>query len=128
MTLVGSKLWIRDGRLPDRVTSPVRIFPETATPDAHRLVWARGLRALADGFVSILLPAYLVILGYNAFDVGVITTATLMGSAALTLFAGRITARFGHRAPLLATTLLMLATGLAFATVQSFWPLVVIAF
>jgi MFS family permease len=106
----------------------VRIFPETATPDAHRLVWARGLRALADGFVSILLPAYLVALGYSAFDVGVITTATLLGSAALTLFAGRITARFGHRGPLLATTLLMLATGIAFASVQSFWPLVVIAF
>jgi MFS family permease len=106
----------------------LRIFPETATPDAHRLVIARGLRALADGFVSILLPAYLVALGYSAFDVGVITTATLLGSAALTLFAGRITARFGHRGPLLAATVLMLATGVAFATVQAFWPLLVIAF
>jgi MFS family permease len=106
----------------------LRIFPETATPDAHRLVIARGLRALADGFVSILLPAYLVALGYSAFDVGVITTATLLGSAALTLFAGQITARFGHRGPLLAATVLMLATGVAFATVQAFWPLLVIAF
>jgi MFS family permease len=106
----------------------LRIFPETATADAHRLVWARGLRALADGFVSILLPAYLVALGYSAFDVGVITTATLLGSAALTLFAGRITARFGHRGPLLAATVLMLLTGVSFAAVQSFWPLLVIAF
>ncbi|HEX9465829.1 MAG TPA: MFS transporter [Alphaproteobacteria bacterium] len=106
----------------------MRIFPETATADAHRLLWARGARALADGFVSILLPAYLVTLGYDAFDVGVITTATLLGSAALTLFAGRITARFGHRGPLLAATVLMVCTGLAFATVQAFWPLLVIAF
>jgi MFS family permease len=106
----------------------LRIFPETATADAHRLLWARGVRALADGFVSILLPAYLVALGYDAFEVGVITTATLLGSAALTLFAGRITARFGHRGPLLAATVLMVCTGLAFASVQAFWPLLVIAF
>jgi len=107
---------------------PLRFFPETANSDARRLVVARGLRAFADGFVSILLPAYLIALGYNPFDVGVITTATLLGSAALTLFAGRITARFGHRGPLLAATVLMALTGVAFAWFDSFWPLLLIAF
>ena len=106
----------------------MRLFPESANQDARRLVIARGLRAFADGFVSILLPAYLIALGYDAFDVGVITTATLLGSAALTLFAGRITARFGHRGPLLAATVLMALTGGAFAWFESFWPLLVIAF
>ena len=72
----------------------MRIFPETANQDARRLVWAKGLRAVADGYVSILLPAYLLALGHDAFEVGVLTTATLLGSAALTLFAGVLTARF----------------------------------
>ncbi len=38
----------------------IRLFPATADANAKRLVLARGLRALADGYVSILLPAYLL--------------------------------------------------------------------
>jgi MFS family permease len=61
---------------------------------------ARGLRALADGYVSILLPAYLLALGLDTFEVGILATATLLGSASLTLCVGFITSRFGHRRPL----------------------------
>ena len=106
----------------------MRLFPETADANARRLVLARGLRALADGYVSILLPAYLLALGLDAFEVGVLATATLLGSASLTLFVGFITSRFGHRKPLLAAAALMMATGCAFAGVQGFWPLLLVAF
>src|SRR5689334_6817095 len=106
----------------------VPLFPETADANARRLVVARGLRALADGYVSILLPAYLLALGLDSFEVGVLATATLLGSASLTLCVGLITSRFGHRLPLLAAAGLMAATGLAFAAVHGFWPLLVVAF
>ena len=101
----------------------MRLFPATADANAKRLIFARGLRALADGYVSILLPAYLLALGLDSFEVGVLATATLMGSASLTLCVGLVTSRFGHRGPLLAAAGLMVATGCAFAGVQSFWPL-----
>jgi MFS family permease len=91
------------------------------------LLWARGLRAFADGFVSLLLPIYLIGLGLTPFQVGVIATATLLGSGALTLLVGWRANRFDSRALLLAAAVLMCATGLGFATVTSFWPLVVIA-
>src|ERR687898_2823975 len=106
----------------------MRLFPETADANARRLVAARGLRALADGYVSILLPAYLLALGLDSFEVGVLATATLMGSASLTLCVGLVTSRFGHRGPLLAAAGLMVATGCAFAGVQGFWPLLLVAF
>ena len=106
----------------------MRLFPETATADAKRLVVARGLRATGDGYVSILLPAYLLALGQTPFAVGVLTTATLAGSAALTLTTGAITARFGHRRPLLWAAGLMIFTGLGFAVFRSFWPLLAVAF
>jgi MFS family permease len=106
----------------------VRIFPPSATVDARRLIWAKGLRAIGDGFVSILLPAYLLALGHDAFEVGVLTTATLLGSAALTLVTGFVTAHFGHRRPLLWAAGLMIFTGLGFAGFQAFWPLLVVAF
>jgi MFS family permease len=106
----------------------MRLFPPTADANAKRLVIARGLRALADGYVSILLPAYLLALGLDAFEVGVLATATLLGSAGLTLCVGMVTNRFGHRQPLLAAAALMMATGCAFAGVQGFWPLLLVAF
>ena len=91
------------------------------------LLWARGLRAFADGYVSLLLPIYLIGLGLTPFQVGVIATGTLLGSGALTLLVGLRANRFDSRALLLAAAVLMSATGLGFATVTSFWPLVVIA-
>src|SRR5712664_1943854 len=106
----------------------MRLFPATADANAKRLIGARALRAVADGYVSILLPAYLLLLGLDAFEVGVLTTATLLGSASVTLFAGLITTRVGHRRPLLAAAGLMVATGLGFAGLQAFWPLLLIAF
>ena len=75
-----------------------------------------------------LLPAYLLALGHGEFEVGVLGTATLAGSAIATLAVGA----FGHRAAprtlLLGAALLMVATGLGFAGVAGFLPLLVVAF
>jgi MFS family permease len=106
----------------------MRIFPETASPDAKRAILARGLRAIGDGYVSIVLPAYLLELGYDAFQIGALMTATLLGSASLVFLAGMITGRLGERRPLLAASALMMFTGLGFAGFQTFWPLLLIAF
>ena len=106
----------------------MRLFPRTANADAKRVIWAKALRAVGDGYISILLPAYLMALGNTPFDVGVLTTATLLGSACLTLLTGMTISRFGHRRALLAASSLMILTGLGFAAVQAFWPLLVIAF
>jgi len=86
------------------------------------------LRAIGDGYVSIIMPAYLLGLGYNAFEIGALMTATLLGSATLTSLVGMITARFGERRPLLAASWLMAFTGLGFAGFETFWPLLLIAF
>src|SRR5438874_6748273 len=93
----------------------------------RRLLWARGLRAFADGYVSLLLPVYLIGLGLTPFKVGMIATATLLGSGTLRLLVGFRANRFDSRVLLLAAAALMCATGLGFAAVTSFWPLVVIA-
>jgi MFS family permease len=94
----------------------------------HLVLAARGVRALGDGFVSLTLPLYLLALGYTPLQVGIVSTATLLGSAALSLSVGLYATRIGYRRALLAAALLMLATGLAFAGVRDFWPLLVVAF
>lgn len=98
------------------------------TPAARILVTARGVRAFGDGFVALLLPVYLTALGFSPLKVGALTTATLLGSAALTLVVGLVAHRIAPRRLLFAASVLMLATGLAFAGVRDFWPLMVVGF
>ena len=96
--------------------------------DARRILVARGLRAFADGFVALLLPIYLVDLGFSSLAIGSIVASTLIGTALLTLWVGWVAHRHSRRTLLLAAAGLMAATGLGFATLRAFWPLLVIAF
>jgi Major Facilitator Superfamily len=106
----------------------VRLIPEGVSAAGKLLYWGRAFRAFGDGFVSLLLPVYLTALGFDAFGVGVVTAATLLGSAAATLGVGFAARRLGRRALLVAATLLMIGTGVGFVAETRFWPLVVIAF
>jgi MFS family permease len=86
------------------------------------------LRDFGDGFVAILLPVYLLSLGLTPFEVGIVATVSLLGSAFLTIGAGLLGARYGYRRLLLAAASLMIATGVAFAVVHDYALLLVIAF
>lgn len=89
---------------------------------------ARAIRDFGDGFVAVILPVYLTALGMSAFGVGVVATLALLGSALLTLGIGFLGARHDHRRLLLAASLLMAATGLAYAAADAAWVLFVVAF
>ena len=104
------------------------ILPPGAAPEARLLLVARALRALADGYVAVLLPAYLLALGMGTWQVGVLASATLLGSAMATLAVGAWAHRFQQRRLLLGAALLMAATGLLFAGLEGFWPLLLVAF
>jgi MFS family permease len=106
----------------------MNLLPPSATRDAGLLLASRGLRAFGDGVVSIVLPAYLLAQGCSPAQVGLLITASLLGSAASTLLIGFLASRHARKGLLLALSVLMVATGLAFAAVSPFWPLVVVAF
>jgi MFS family permease len=93
----------------------------------HLLV-ARGLRDFGDGFVAVLLPVYLTALGLSPFQVGIVATTALLGSALLTLGVGMLGSRYDHRQLLLAAALLMVATGVAFSIVTAYALLLVVSF
>ncbi len=95
--------------------------------DARKLFVTRGVRGLADGVVSIALATYLTHLGFGAFEVGAIVTGTLLGSAAVTLAVGLLGYRWSRRRVLLGASLLMMLTGIGFAGLTDFWPLMVVA-
>ena len=89
---------------------------------------ARALRDFGDGFVAILLPVYLHLLGFSPPQVGIIATASLFGSALLTIAVGFLGARHDVRWLVLAAASLMTATGVAISLAHDYWPLLVIAF
>src|SRR5438876_2556093 len=96
--------------------------------DTKRILLARGLRAFGDGFVALLVPIYLIELGFSPLAIGAIVTSTLIGTAVLTLWVGMVANRYSVRRLLLASALLMAATGAGFAVTTAFWPLLLIAF
>lgn len=105
--------------------------PGTSTAAAERMIGlllvARSLRAFADGYVAVLLPAYLLGLGFGMLEVGILSTVTMLGSAAATLAIGRWGHRFDLRRLLIAAAGLMALTGVGFAAFSSLWPLLIIA-
>jgi MFS family permease len=100
---------------------------QTAKPTTY-LFAARALRDFGDGFVAVLLPVYLLSLGFTALQVGIIATASLLGSALLTIAVGFLGARHDHRRLLIAGASLMIATGVAFAVIHDYGLLLVVAF
>lgn len=110
-------------------TSPPREPSPRAAPDRQigSVYAARALRDFADGFVAVLLPVYLTALGLGPFEIGVLATAALAGSALFTLGIGFFGVRFDRRRVLLAASAVMTATGLAMASTSSYPLLLVIA-
>lgn len=104
------------------------LAPRGAHPSARILVACRGLRAAVDGYVAVLLPAYLLALGLDVWSVGVLSTATLLGSAAATIAVGAWGHRFRQKRLLAGAAVLMVGTGLGFACLSDFWPLLLVAF
>ncbi len=101
-----------------------RLFlPAGAHPNALPILARRALRALADGYIAVLLPAYLLALGFGSLEVGFISTATLIGSALATIAVGAIGHRYSQHRLLLVATFLMAGTSMGFAGFSSFWPL-----
>lgn len=94
---------------------------------AHCLYAARALRDFGDGFVAVLLAVYLSELGFSPFAVGLVATTALLGSALTTLAIGLLGSPGSQRTLLLAASILMTATGLAFALAGDLAWLLVIA-
>jgi predicted MFS family arabinose efflux permease len=111
---------------PNRISA--LFLPPGVEASALRLLLARGLRGLADGYMAVLLPAYLLAIGLSTFQVGIVATATMLGSAAATVGVGAWGHRMASQRLLRGAALLMAATGIGFAGLSSFWPLLVIAF
>lgn len=102
--------------------------PRTAHSDILLLYIARGVRGFGDGFAIIILPAYLSAIGLTPGQIGIVVSASLLGTALFTLAVGFFAPRHDLRNLLLGGAVLMAATGLAFPNVDTFAVIAVVAF
>jgi MFS family permease len=89
---------------------------------------ARGVRGFGDGFAIIILPAYLSAIGFDPVLIGFVATASLLGTALLTLAIGLIAPRYDLRNLLMGGAVLMACTGLAFPNFEHFAFISLVAF
>ena len=88
----------------------------------------RATRGFGDGFAAIILPAYLIELGFSPFQVGIVATSALLGTAVMTLGVGQLSSRYDLRSLLLVSALVMIATGAALPVVASLLLVAIVAF
>src|SRR5215831_18544321 len=103
-------------------------FGVAGQADVVNLYAARAARGFGDGFAAIILPAYLLEIGFDPFAIGLVATAALLGSAATTMAVGFLAPRYDLRTLLLACAALMVLTGIAIPSFQHLVFIAAIAF
>ncbi|MSO59349.1 MAG: MFS transporter [Ilumatobacteraceae bacterium] len=103
------------------------LLPSSATLDSRLLLTTRGIRAFVDGTVYVILPAFLLHLGFSGLQIGSVIASSLLGSAVLTLSVGFWAHRLSPARLLILSTLVMISTGIAFGLSSPFLLLLVIA-
>ena len=95
--------------------------------DARLVLAAQALRAFGYGFGAVLLGVVLSDRHLSGFEVGLVVTSVVAGTAIASLVVARYADRLGRRRCYIGLYLLLAATGLVFAFVEQLWVLVGVA-
>ena len=94
--------------------------------DGWLLFVTRCSRMFAYGLLSVVFVLYLVEVGLEQWEIGLLLTLTLLGDTAISLWLTTTADRFGRRRTLIVGALLMATAGVAFIATNSL-PLLVLA-
>src|ERR1700757_608893 len=104
------------------------VFPDALrglTRDGYLLFLTRFIRLFAYGSLSVVLVFYLIGLGLNVSQTGLLLTLTLVGDTVISLYLTTRADRMGRRRMLIVGAILMAAAGLAFACTSNLVLLIV---
>jgi MFS family permease len=95
------------------------------TRDGYLLFLTRFMRLFAYGSLSVVLVFYLIGLGLNASQTGLLLTLTLVGDTVISLYLTTRADRIGRRRMLIVGAILMAAAGLAFTCTSNLVLLII---
>jgi len=93
------------------------------TPDARLLFQTRGLRLFAYGMLSVILALYLMEIGLNENQIGLLLSLTLAGDVVISLGLTNVADRISRRRTLLIGAALMVFAGVVFSLTRNFLAL-----
>lgn len=99
----------------------------TLTRDGWLLFATRCFRMFAYGLLSVVLMLYLVEVGLQEWEIGLLFSLTLAGDTAISLWLTTTADRFGRRRTLILGAILMVLAGITFVSTGSFLLLVIAA-
>lgn len=113
---------------PHPMTPPPTKSVSWVSADGWRVIVARGLRNFGYGFTSVLLGVTLAADGFSTLEVGLLLTVALVGDMLSIFLVAWFADRVGRRRVLAFFSLLMAASGIAFALSQNTVVLLLAAF
>jgi MFS family permease len=87
----------------------------------------RILRSISQGYLGIILPLYLALLGYSAVALGTLLAWSAIAAALISMLTGVLSDRFGRKTLIAIISLLFTIGGLGFAFARSFFWIVTFA-
>jgi MFS family permease len=95
--------------------------------DLNLLFASRALRSLSQGYMAVVLPLYVVALGYSAIDLGMIAAVNSLANALVALAVGVLADRFGRKLFMVLISLMMAISGVLFCLSHALGMIVVAA-
>jgi MFS family permease len=95
--------------------------------DIKILFSTRIIRLFCYGFLSVILALYLIEIGLNEKQIGLLFTLTLVGDAIITLWLTTSADRFGRKKTLIVGSVLMAVAGLVFVLTRNYIILILAA-
>ena len=95
--------------------------------DIRILFSTRIIRLFCYGFLSVILALYLIEIGLNEKQIGLLFTLTLVGDAVITLWLTTSADRFGRKKTLIVGSILMAGAGLVFVLTRNYVILILAA-
>ncbi|KAK3952998.1 major facilitator superfamily domain-containing protein [Pseudoneurospora amorphoporcata] len=119
---------------PPPMTRGQRLFALTGLPsllstphDALLIILNRTTRMLSYGASSLILALFFSSLNFSDSQIGLFMTLTLLGDVVLSLLLTLVADRLGRRRTLLIGAVMMIASGIVFATCENYFVLLVAA-
>ncbi len=110
-----------------RATRNVPWVPRWLNRDITLLIALQALYSLTVGYLPIVLPLYLLSIGYGAVELGFLLTAVSIAGALFAVASGVASDRFGYKNVIVGSSFLVALGSLLFAGTRNFYLMLILA-
>jgi len=96
--------------------------------DGKLIIISRGICTFSRSFIAVFIALYLEKLGFNLIQIGAFLSVSVAGSTFLTFIVSLISEKIGRKRLLIVFTLISASAGVALIFIDSFLPLMFVAF